>query len=83
MFLEASTVCLTSGLLGFALGVAGVALLGGVDMPEGFASPRAELGAAWLPGMLLLAVSVAAAAWPAWRAARMSPGLALRGGGSK
>jgi putative ABC transport system permease protein len=83
VFLEASTVCLTSGLLGFLLGVAGVALMGQVDLPEGFASPRAELGAAWLPGMLLLCVSVAAAAWPAWRAARMAPGLALRGGGSK
>ncbi len=81
VFLEAAVVCAASGLLGFLLGAAGVALMGKVELPEGFAPPRAELGAAWLPGALLLGVSLGAALWPAWRASRLAPSLALRGGG--
>jgi hypothetical protein len=61
--------------------VAAVRAAGLFALPEGFAAPRAELGAAWLPGVLLLGVSLAAALWPALRAARMAPSLALRGGG--
>jgi len=80
VFLEASAVCVVSGGLGFLLGIFGVGLMERVELPEGFAEPRAELGAAWLPGVLLFAVSIGAAVWPAWRAARMSPSLALRGG---
>lgn len=80
VFLEAATVCLTSGLLGFLLGALGVALMGQVDLPEGFAAPAVELGAAWLPGALLFGVSLGASIWPAWRAAQMAPALALRGG---
>lgn len=80
VFLEASLVCLFSGLLGFVLGVAGVELLSHVDLPDGFAAPRAEASTAWLPAILLFAVSMAAAAWPAARAARIPIVDALRGG---
>lgn len=83
VFLEAALVCITSGVLGFVLGVAGIELVGHVQLPEGFAAPRAELGAAWLPGLLLFAVSILAAVWPALRAARMSPAVALGGGGGR
>jgi putative ABC transport system permease protein len=81
IFLEASIVCVVSGSLGFVLGAGGVAAAGLLELPEGFAPPRAELEAAWLPGVLLLAVSLGAALWPALRAARMAPSVALRGGG--
>ncbi|MCB9898470.1 MAG: ABC transporter permease [Planctomycetes bacterium] len=80
VFLEAALVCVLSGGLGFALGMLGVEAMGSIDLPEGFASPRIELGAALLPGVLLLAVSLGAALWPAARAARTSVVQALHGG---
>lgn len=79
VFLEAAAVCVASGAAGFLLGVGGIELLGLVELPEGFAAPRPELDAAWLPGALLLVVSLGAALWPALRAARLSPAIALRG----
>lgn len=79
VFLEAAIVCVCSGALGFGLGFLGVELLANVDLPEGFAAPKAELGAAWLPGALLFVVSTAAAIWPAARAARVSVVDALHG----
>ena len=81
VFLEAALVCVLSGGLGFLLGVGAVGLMQGIELPEGFAPPQAEMAAAGLPLVLLLAVSLGAAVWPAWRAAHLSPVQALRGGG--
>ena len=79
VFCEAALVCVLSGGLGFGLGALGVDLLGAVELPEGFAAPRAEWEAGLLPGALLLAVSLVAAAWPAGRAARVPVVEALVG----
>lgn len=81
VFLEAALVCVLSGLLGFVLGLGAIELIARAPLPEGFAPPQAELGSAVLPGVLLCAVSLLAAAWPATRAARLSVVEALRGGG--
>jgi len=81
VFLEAALVCVISGGLGFFLGVVSVELMQHVELPEGFAPPQAELGAAWMPLILLIVVSLGAATWPALRAARLSPTRALHGGG--
>ena len=80
VFLEASLVCLFSGIAGFVLGYGILEVISRLDLPEGFATPRAELDAAWLPAVLLFAVSLGAAAWPAARAARLSIVRALHGG---
>lgn len=79
VFCEAALVCVLSGTLGFGLGALGVDLLGAVELPEGFAAPRTEWEAGLLPGVLLLAVSLLAAAWPAGRAARVPVVEALAG----
>ena len=79
VFLEAALVCVISGGLGFLLGAGGVGIMQSIELPEGFSTPRAEWQAAWLPGALLLVVSLGAALWPATRASRMSVVRALHG----
>lgn len=81
VFFEAGGVCAASGFFGFLLGMGGVRLLTLVRLPEGFAAPAADASAALLPAALLIAVSLVAAIWPASRAVRVAPVVALRRGG--
>lgn len=80
VFLEAGLVCGVSGVAGFLVGLAGVQVVSLLPLPEGFAQPVADLGAATLPCLLLLGVTLLAAGWPALRAIRQSPIDALHGG---
>ena len=80
IFLETGLVCGFSGVLGFLMGLGGVQLASVLPLPPGFAQPVADLGAATMPGIMLLCVTLGAAIWPAVRAVRMDPVQALRGG---
>ncbi|MED5330817.1 MAG: hypothetical protein VX916_05955, partial [Planctomycetota bacterium] len=62
-------------------GRGGPEFMGAVALPEGFAVPIADPGAALLPGLLLLVVSLGAAVWPAWRASSREVIEGLRGSG--
>ncbi|MED5330369.1 MAG: ABC transporter permease [Planctomycetota bacterium] len=81
VFLEAGLVCFFAGLGGFVVGLWGVDFMGTIALPEGFAAPIADPGAALLPGLLLLVVSLGAAVWPAWRASSREVIEGLRGSG--
>lgn len=78
-FAETLLACLSSGALGFLLGLGGIAVLQAVPLPEGFSRPAfdAQVGAFALG--LLLAVASAAGFYPARRAASLPPAEALRG----
>ncbi len=80
IFLEAALVCGLSGVAGFLLGLSFVELAALLPLPEGFATPEPDLGAATMPAVMLLFVTVGAALWPAARAARLDPVESLRGG---
>jgi putative ABC transport system permease protein len=77
-FIETVAACLASGLLGFLLGAAGIALLAAVPLPEGFSRPALDLDTAALAFGLLSAIAVTVAVVPARRAAQLPPIEALR-----
>jgi putative ABC transport system permease protein len=80
-FVEVVVACAASGVVGFLAGAFGVAVLAGVELPRGFSRPVLDLEAAAIGFALLALVAVVAGLGPAWRAARLPPAAALRGGG--
>jgi ABC-type lipoprotein release transport system permease subunit len=77
-FSETVLVCFLSGALGFLLGAAGIALLAGLPLPQGFSRPVLDLRAASMAFGLLAAAAVLAGLYPARRAALLTPVQALR-----
>ncbi|MBI4586800.1 MAG: ABC transporter permease [Planctomycetes bacterium] len=80
-FTETVLGCFLSGSLGFFIGVLGVAFLGSIPLPEGFSRPILDFRATSLAFCLLAAIAIAAGVYPASRAARLPPVVALRARG--
>lgn len=75
---EAMILCGLSGALGILLGWGLCLLVGAVDLPEGFNPPVISLGAIAIATIVLAAVAIVSAFYPALRASRLDPVTALR-----
>jgi putative ABC transport system permease protein len=80
-FAECVLACFASGALGFLLGAAGIALLQGLPLPEGFSRPVLDVEVAALALGSLSLVAVAVGFYPARRAAMLPPTDALKARG--
>jgi len=79
VFTETLLAAGASALLGAALAAAALAGLGAVELPDGFPAPRVDTATMGYALGAFTLVSLAAAAWPASRAARPSVIETLRG----
>jgi len=75
---EAMILCGLSGGLGVLLGWGLCLIVGAVDLPDGFNPPVMSGGAILAATLVLAAVAVSSALYPAWRASRLDPVNALR-----
>ncbi len=80
-FAECVLACFASGALGFLLGAAGIALLQGLPLPEGFSRPVLDTKVAVFAFGLLTVVAVLVGFYPARRAALLAPADALKARG--
>jgi len=78
-FLETAMACFLSGVLGFALGVGGIALLSALPLPESFTRPELDLRTAAISFGILSLTAAVVGFYPAHRAARLEPVQALQG----
>ena len=79
-FAETVLGCFASGLLGFALGAGGIALVAALPLPQGFSRPQLDVETALISFVLLSVVAALVGVVPARRAARLPPVEALRSG---
>ena len=75
---EAGILCGLSGLIGMLLGWGLCLIVGAVDLPEGFNPPVISLGTIAAATLVLAAVTIVSALYPAVRASRLDPVTALR-----
>jgi putative ABC transport system permease protein len=75
---EAMILCGLSGALGILLGWALCLIVGAADLPDGFNPPVMSAGAVGAATIVLAAVAIASALYPAFRASRLDPVTALR-----
>jgi ABC-type antimicrobial peptide transport system permease subunit len=64
--------------VGVAIGIVGALIAGPVIASMLFQTSPRDLSSLTTAAVVLLAATVVAAAWPAWRAARVNPVIALR-----
>lgn len=77
-FLETMIACLVSGIFGFAIGAAGIELLHGLPLPEGFSKPVLDAQTSVISFAILTAIAVVAGFYPARRASLLAPVEALQ-----
>lgn len=79
LLLESAVLGLLGGIVGVGLGIAALALLGGMPEVKGLLEP--DLSGSLILRSLAIAVGVGIASglYPAWRGARLSPSVALQG----
>jgi putative ABC transport system permease protein len=77
-FVETATIAFVGGLAGAALGIAGCALLAGLELPDLVPVPALSPRIVALALSVLSCVALLAGVIPAWRAARTDPALTLR-----
>ena len=75
---EAVILCGLSGAMGILLGWGLCLLVGVADLPDGFNPPVMSAGAVVAATIVLAAVAVGSALYPAYRASRLDPVTALR-----
>jgi len=77
-FFETTLACFLSGLLGFSLGAAGIALLSKLPLPENFSQPVLDMQTVLVSFGILAGIALAVGFYPARRAALLSPIDALQ-----
>jgi putative ABC transport system permease protein len=77
---ESAMLGLVGGIIGVALGAAGVQALGATPGIRGLLQPDLGLPLLGLSVLIAVAVGVLSGLYPAWRSSRLTPSLALQAG---
>ncbi len=77
---ESALLGLFGGIVGVALGAAGVTILGQTPAIRGLLEPDLGLPLLAISALIAVAVGILSGLYPAWRSSRLSPSHALQGG---